>query len=423
MVGGTARPRFLQLDGLRGVAALLVLVCHGVVTFMWGLYTGRPENARWPFELWLSGSPLALVFDGNLPVCLFFVLSGFVLSGSFLGTRMSIIGMVVKRYVRLTIPILCFSSISLGLIVLVGAHNLAIVQETRSHGWLDTMFLQRPGLPAVLYESVWTSTITGWNAATSYDPVLWTMSIEFKGSLLVILLCVLARRAAREQQPPILLAMCVVGAVLTWQRYVALFFAGIALYAVWLMVGEARRALVLGMLPVVLVVGLFLGSVPYGERPWLVYLPLLKASALLNPPEDGFSPVALWHGIGSILIVAALVFDPRLARPLGGRLGSWLGGISFPLYLVQDPILLTVGTGIFLVARHDLRLSYSASALTAIVVYMALALLAAELARRTVERGALRWSGQAGAHADRALSSLVRGWRGQRQAAAAPGDY
>src|SRR4249920_301079 len=77
------------MDGLRGVAAFVVVLHHFALTF-------RPE-------LVAAVSPLTLLFAGHFAVCIFFVISGFVLSYKFFETSRAdvVTSGAVRRYFRL----------------------------------------------------------------------------------------------------------------------------------------------------------------------------------------------------------------------------------------------------------------------------------------------------------------------------------
>lgn len=69
------------LDGLRGLAALIVLVSHCVMTDQrWGELYVRLRSPNGLLEWLLVASPLRLLWAGDAPVAVFFVLSGYVLA-------------------------------------------------------------------------------------------------------------------------------------------------------------------------------------------------------------------------------------------------------------------------------------------------------------------------------------------------------
>lgn len=90
--GPPRNSRLKQLDGLRGLAALAVFVCHSTE-----MMVNNPNTLRvWP--------PLRSLWDGQAAVVLFFVLSGFVLTLPYVGPspkRVDTAPFIVRRLTRL----------------------------------------------------------------------------------------------------------------------------------------------------------------------------------------------------------------------------------------------------------------------------------------------------------------------------------
>ena len=73
MQASTGSVRLAYLDGLRGWAALAVVLSHGMVAIDFALYTGSPHDSRTSWDVWMSGTPFGLVAAaGNTAVCFFF---------------------------------------------------------------------------------------------------------------------------------------------------------------------------------------------------------------------------------------------------------------------------------------------------------------------------------------------------------------
>ena len=96
--GGRTKERIGQLDSLRGVAALTVLIGHFTNIF--------PEKLDGSNIWWniVFHSPLICVMAGHQAVIFFFVLSGFVLSLPFYQRTVPYTPWMVKRFCRIYFP-------------------------------------------------------------------------------------------------------------------------------------------------------------------------------------------------------------------------------------------------------------------------------------------------------------------------------
>jgi peptidoglycan/LPS O-acetylase OafA/YrhL len=89
--------RYPALDSLRGIAALIVILshCHLIL----------PETAHAQLPLWISFTPLRLLFSSYASVILFFVLSGYVLSFPFMKNQPIIyMAYLARRFCRIYLP-------------------------------------------------------------------------------------------------------------------------------------------------------------------------------------------------------------------------------------------------------------------------------------------------------------------------------
>lgn len=97
------------LNGIRGLAALFVVANHFVVAFYPALYNSdiNQIHTASAVELLIAKSPLNLFYNGNFAVCIFFILSGYVLSNKYFSTMDNevLVASAVKRYFRLLVPV------------------------------------------------------------------------------------------------------------------------------------------------------------------------------------------------------------------------------------------------------------------------------------------------------------------------------
>jgi len=407
--------RFPQLDGLRGVAALVVALHHGVMVFDRGLHTGLPQDRRLPWDELLAGKPFLLLTAGDFAVSLFFILSGFVLSQSFLHSSLGVTGSVVKRYLRLTIPILVTSLLAFG----VAAAKLSVPLPGAATAGRSLTDLAT-ALRFCLFEALYKSTVSGVNGPT-YNGVLWTIPIEFQGSVLLIVLVAAVRLVSRapRRQLDLLAGAALVGLLAAWNSRLGGFAAGTTLY--WLVASGHIKPMRRIWLPAaILVLGVFLGTMPehsgrIDSYDWLIRLlgftpdeatvalvshPLAHLLPLADHMPYRFTPVAFWHAVGAVLVLWSVLSSEWLGRLLSVRLCTWLGHVSFPLYLVHATCYLGVGIPLFgILTRHGVA-ELQASLLST-AASMTTALAAADVLARTAESSALRRSAEIGSRIDR----------------------
>src|SRR5580704_15633771 len=292
MERGTTRLRFL--DGLRGWAAVVVLLHHVFID-------GLPANA-----LMADRSLWAKVFflNGTLAVSVFFVISGFSLSIRYLETgNGSALGRIAAgRYLRLALPIFAICAITYALLL-----SGLIPPAAQRPAPLDQFLAFTPTIERLLNFSLW-KVFVAYSGAETYDPPLWTMTYEFFGSFIVFAL-VAHLRPSRLRT----LLLAVLFLLLTaLQTYFALFVAGILIADLFPRIGASTAANRAGAL-------------------------LCGAGILLIAlPHAWFAAVYLG---GGVCLTAGAVFCAPVRRLFESRWSSFLGWISFPLYLVQAAVI------------------------------------------------------------------------------------
>lgn len=175
-----------HLEGLRGLAALIVVNEHLLKFFFVMAFSDSALRQSGMYES-LSFPPLNLLHNGAWAVCAFFVLSGYVLSQSFFQKGLSGAGdpiaKTVARYFRLAIPVtgslvLVWILMSLNGIYFADAAALTQTKEIDQYGSAPTIInLLQQGFGSALLKDNY-----------SYNPPLWTMSVEMIASIGVFVL-------------------------------------------------------------------------------------------------------------------------------------------------------------------------------------------------------------------------------------------
>ena len=193
-LGDGASLRVDYLDGLRGWAALAVALSHGVLALDFAFLSGAGADSRIWWDVRLSAGPFAFfATDGNFAVCIFFLLSGFVLSASYARSRLGWLALALRRYVRLGIPIIAGVLFSWATISLNLASPDAAARVTHST-WLTWQVVPFPSLHGMLASLFRLMFMFQKNRGDVYDSSLWTMPIELSASLLILTVMVAARR-------------------------------------------------------------------------------------------------------------------------------------------------------------------------------------------------------------------------------------
>jgi peptidoglycan/LPS O-acetylase OafA/YrhL len=326
LAGKKRGSRLASLDGLRGVAALVVvfhhlyLVAEPVLRQQGGTGVG---SVLW----WISQTPLKLLTAGSEAALVFFVLSGLVVAlpalkpGGF-----SWAGFLTGRLARLYLPVWASLVIGTAFILLLPRSDSVITQGT----WMDKAQATSVGWGSIFTEA---SLTTG---SYPINNVLWSLRWELVFSVLLPLFVALAILLSRYW----VIALAVVCAVSTLGainevdalRYLPVFFIGTLMAVRLEAIREWTQRRLLrpraGLAGVTLVAASLL---------------LLIGEWMLRPLFPVGSVVNTLLSQSSVLGAAGLVLAAIAVRPVRSVLEArgiqWLGKVSFSLYLVHIPIL------------------------------------------------------------------------------------
>jgi len=188
------------------------------------------------------------------------------------------------------------------------------------------------------------------------------------------------------------------------ESYLGLFAAG----------ALARQVLPRGWAPLntrpplsmaICVIGLFFGTIPISPASWRMFHIFPDPGALGWMPWPVTGPM-FWHMIGAIMILVGLQSSQRMQGVLKSPACQWLGSVSFPLYLIHIPILMTLGCHAFL-AANALGVPHKLCAALALAIFVAFSLLCAQVFTLLVERPAIRFSGRLASTLQSATAPIV----------------
>ena len=321
-----ASQRVSSLDGLRGVAALIVVVQHCALVspaLAAGYYGGDVGGVLNQIALY---SPLHLFWGGAEAVVVFFVLSGVVLVRAMRSSRFTWGSYFPSRLVRLWLPVIGAVALGYLLLALLPTIFPKLAGTGTSSPWLDRPF----GYP---FESVVQDLALLGGTSGIVSP-LWTLRWEIIFSLLLPVLAFAARLIPAWLFGLVCIALSATGAAtqVAALQYLPIFGVGVALAFMWERLDE-RGTRMGRATSIVLWSGGLIAVVLAMTSKWTLR-PILD-NAIVTP-------------VSQVLIVsgaAVLVYAAARCRALNRLLSikpiAWLGAVSFSLYLVHEPFVLT----------------------------------------------------------------------------------
>lgn len=323
------KPRFEILDGLRGVAALLVVIFH--------LTESSPFTA---------GPVDQAVNHGYLAVDFFFMLSGFVIGYAYddrWGRGLTQWEFYKRRLIRLQ-PMVIFGAVFGAMWYFLGEYEG--FQMIASTPWWKVLLIML--LAIIMYPTPPSMDIRGWNETSALNGPQWSLMWEYVANILyasvvrrfsilglsvfvalaavlsVLLCCNIDVFGLLEGRDAI--AYTVIGGWSTeWdQVYIAVtrllfpFFGGLLIYRLGL-------------------------RIRFSSCGFLLCSLILAAAFCM--PHIGDTPNILngLYCLGAILLVFPVVVMAGAGSPLEGRrtikMCKFLGEISYPLYITHYPLI------------------------------------------------------------------------------------
>lgn len=338
------------LDGLRGVAAFIVVLHHFAAAFYPATYLGEDVVRHTPWDILFLKTPLGIFTAGNFAVMVFFILSGYVLSEKYFrtGDVKVLTSGAVRRYFRLLPPVL-FSMGLAWVLMSLGAMPVKEAAElTGSQRWLAKSWDFAPNLWTLVSEGFY-GVFFAFQA--NYNNVLWTMSWEFYGSFLVFGTAALVGPASwRRWALGVLI-------ILLHRSYFVGFIIGMLLAEVMVTKPDFFKIFARPWIAALLmVIGLFLGSYPTFVQHHTTIYWFLWTDFFGHPPT-------FWHLVGALLVMLAVLASPGLQKFFSGRIPHFLGKISFSMYALHVVIIGSFSCAVFLMLHPHMDYN-SAAGLT-----------------------------------------------------------
>lgn len=306
-----------SLDGLRGLAAFVVVLFHMDAFFG----TAFSPNGQYTHAT-LAWQIYRRVFDGNFSVAIFFVLSGYVLILKYakLGLSIDLHAGFLKRYFRLTPVVLASTVLAVLLQSTIGFHNAEAARMIGGHEWLAGNY----PAPLTWLGSFKCGIIGAYQGYVQYNGPLWTIRLELLGSFILfgfVGLFFKDRLFVIYSLAASLFMMLLFG---NNGAYLSLFLMGAVLCK-----HHNFRLSTAWLIPAA-----FLAS----QNQWTPDVIYARAHIHINVDFD-----ILCHAVAAILLVGIVLNSKCIQNILSNAVIMFLGRISFSLYAVHLPIMMSLG--------------------------------------------------------------------------------
>ena len=320
-----SKPRYEILDGLRGVAAMIVVAFH-------------------LFETYSKGPAFQILNHGYMAVDFFFVLSGFVIGYAYDDRwgKMTTWGFFKRRLVRLH-PMVIMGTLFGALLFYFGScPDFPMVSQTPWWKLLLMMLFCFTMLPATMKMD-----IRGWGETNPLNGPTWSLQWEYLAN---ILYATIIRRFSKTMLAVFLFfaAFLTLNMTMNWDVFHVLSTRSYAAYTViggW------------SIMPDQLCIGIsrllypFFAGLMLSRMHWLLKIRAgfwwcsLIVAALLVMPRIGGTDSAWMNGVYesvTILLLFPLIVSMGAGSNVSGHtvtVCKFFGEISYPLYITHYPLI------------------------------------------------------------------------------------
>ncbi len=324
----SSKPRFEILDGLRGVAAIIVVAFH-------------------LFETYSSGPCNQILNHGYLAVDFFFVLSGFVIGYAYDDRwgRMSTWNFFKRRLIRLQPMVILGTLIGAFWFYFGDAPAFELVAQTP---WWKLLLIMLLG--CLMFPTPPSMDIRGWSEINSLNGAAWSLMWEYVANILYALFI-------RRFSTKLLAAFVFLSAFLTidlamnvdtfsmleardYAKYTVIGGFGLSPDQIYIGIARLLYPFFAGLLLYRL--SKLRINIKHGGMTWCS---LAIATVLVIPHIGGDHPNWI-NGLYCtiiILLVFPMIVAAGAGSPLVGKkttaICKWLGLISYPLYITHYPMI------------------------------------------------------------------------------------
>ncbi|KAJ5657239.1 uncharacterized protein N7484_000888 [Penicillium longicatenatum] len=334
------------IDGIRGIAAIIVVTYHVCSAFAkWLNSPAIEENG----EVFIFQQPfLRIIFAGRFAVSLFFLISGYVNSfnsikqirnGDQSGVLSKLSRNTILRAGRLVVP----TNVAILTVWLVCQLNGFRIANQVDSDWVRVVATAPDPTFRDALAGLFRNWVLFWKSGDSpYDRTYWTIPYFLKGSMLVYL-TLLATTHTTPRSTKLLL-ICLYG--YSWLNGDALMemttYAGMFLAQLNADYGHRATSVMPAPIPIMMILsGLFLASFPDDNHSWAPWSCVMDSVGHHIVPSGGEVSRYI-DSLGTTLFVYGMFFSRSGRRLLASPFMNFLGRISFAIYLIHDTLIRTV---------------------------------------------------------------------------------
>lgn len=336
-----SKQKVIPLEALRAIACFIEVLYHFLLSFVPALIH-QPQTHQYAFEGWLIGTPLYAFTNGFGMVMVFFILSGYVLSikGLEKHSEQKLLNTAVKRYLRF-LPLIFLSLLCSYLLF---KFNLLYYKEAGALNgsfWLQNEFFYSAIPPTI--RDVFLGSVSGviLFGDERFNTVLWTMNVEFIGSLIVLFLAYFLP-FHRRKWLFVFLPLTIGITFLAGRTYFfsPVYYCGFFLGFLAILLRIDKRKFGNIATTLLLIIALyFMGfQHPVGWYEWMA------------TGDDGlgtnplFMRQIIMNNIGGFLLLIIFSSENYVSRFFSKAIFSYFGKLSFPVYLTHTLIITSLSS-------------------------------------------------------------------------------